>query len=257
MNPQPLAGKHAVVTGGGRGIGAAIAAELAQAGARLTLMGRSRASLEAQAVKLRTEVHMETCDVANPQEVECAFEATAGALGTVTILVNNAGQAESQPFVKTDLGLWSRMLEVNLTGSFLCSQAVLPGMLKAGWGRIVNIASTAGLRGYPYVSAYCAAKHGLVGLTRSLALELARKNITVNAVCPGYTQTEMLEASIARIAQKTGRSAAETRAELALANPQGRLVEPQEVAQAVLWLCLPASGALTGQAIAVAGGEVT
>jgi NAD(P)-dependent dehydrogenase (short-subunit alcohol dehydrogenase family) len=241
MNPQPLTGKHAIVTGGGRGIGAAIAAELAQAGARLTLMGRSRASLEAQAQKLGPEVHMETCDVANPQEVQRAFEAAAGALGSVTILVNNAGQAESQPFVKTDLGLWNRTLEVNLTGSFLCSQAVLPGMLKAGWGRIVNIASTAGLRGYPYVSAYCA----------------ARKNITVNAVCPGYTQTEMLEASLAKIVQKTGRSAAEARAELALANPQGRLVEPQEVAQAVLWLCLPASGALTGQAIAVAGGEVT
>ncbi|WP_299431860.1 SDR family oxidoreductase [uncultured Meiothermus sp.] len=257
MNPQPLTGKHAIVTGGGRGIGAAIAAELAQAGARLTLMGRSRASLEAQAQKLGPEVHMETCDVANPQEVQRAFEAAAGALGSVTILVNNAGQAESQPFVKTDLGLWNRTLEVNLTGSFLCSQAVLPGMLKAGWGRIVNIASTAGLRGYPYVSAYCAAKHGVIGLTRSLALELARKNITVNAVCPGYTQTEMLEASLAKIVQKTGRSAAEARAELALANPQGRLVEPQEVAQAVLWLCLPASGALTGQAIAVAGGEVT
>jgi NAD(P)-dependent dehydrogenase (short-subunit alcohol dehydrogenase family) len=257
MNPQPLAGKHAVVTGGGRGIGAAIAAELAQAGARLTLMGRSRASLEAQAVKLSTEVHMETCDVANPQEVERAFEAAAGALGSVTILVNNAGQAESQPFAQTDLGLWNRMLEVNLTGAFLCSQVVLPGMLAAGWGRIVNIASTAGLRGYPYVSAYCAAKHGVIGLTRSLALELARKNITVNAVCPGYTQTEMLEASLAKIVQKTGRSAAEARAELVKGNPQGRLVEPQEVAQAVLWLCLPASAALTGQAIAVAGGEVT
>jgi NAD(P)-dependent dehydrogenase (short-subunit alcohol dehydrogenase family) len=148
------------------------------------------------------------------------------------------------------------MIEVNLTGTFLCTQAALPGMLAAGWGRIVNIASTAGLRGYPYVSAYCAAKHGVIGLTRALALELARKNITVNAVCPGFTQTELLEASLATIVQKTGRSAAEARAELVRQNPQGRLVEPEEVAQAVLWLCLPGSAALTGQAIAVAGGEV-
>jgi NAD(P)-dependent dehydrogenase (short-subunit alcohol dehydrogenase family) len=148
------------------------------------------------------------------------------------------------------------MIEVNLTGTFLCTQAALPGMLAAGWGRIVNIASTAGLRGYPYVSAYCAAKHGVIGLTRALALELARKNITVNAVCPGFTQTELLEASLAAIVQKTGRSTAEARAELVRHNPQGRLVEPEEVAQAVLWLCLPGSAALTGQAIAVAGGEV-
>lgn len=256
MNAQPLAGKHAVVTGGGRGIGAAIAAELARAGARLTLMGRNRFSLEARAQQMNAEVHMETCDVTSPDEVQRAFGAAQEALGPISILVNNAGQAESQPFAKTDLGLWQRMLSVNLTGTFLCTQAALPGMLEAGWGRIVNIASTAGLKGYPYVSAYCAAKHGVVGLTRSLALELARKNITVNVVCPGFSETELLEASIASIVQKTGRSPAEARAELARHNPQGRLVEPTEVAQAVLWLCLPGSAALTGQAIAVAGGEV-
>ncbi|GIW37965.1 MAG: 3-hydroxyacyl-CoA dehydrogenase [Meiothermus sp.] len=256
MNPQPLAGKHAVVTGGGRGIGAAIAAELAQAGARLTLMGRNRSGLEARAQQMNAEVHIETCDVTNSEEVQRAFGAAQKALGPITILVNNAGQAESQPFSKTDLGLWQRMLSVNLTGTFLCTQAALPGMLEAGWGRIVNIASTAGLKGYPYVSAYSAAKHGVVGLTRSLALELARQNITVNAVCPGFSETELLEASIASIVQKTGRTPAEARAELARHNPQGRLVEPTEVAQAVLWLCLPGSAALTGQAIAVAGGEV-
>lgn len=256
MNKAPLAGKHAVVTGGGRGIGAAIAAELAQAGARLTLMGRGRTQLELQAKKLVGQVHVETCDVTDPDDVKQAFNGAVHALGDVAILVNNAGQAESQPFTKTDLGLWQRMLSVNLTGTFLCTQAALPGMLEAGWGRIVNIASTAGLKGYPYVSAYCAAKHGVVGLTRSLALELARKNITVNAVCPGFSKTEMLEASIANIVQKTGRTPAEARAELARHNPQGRLVEPTEVAQAVLWLCLPGSAALTGQAIAVAGGEV-
>lgn len=256
MNPLPLAGKHAVVTGGGRGIGAAIAAELAQAGARLTLMGRNRSSLEARAQQMNADVHIETCDVTSPDEVQRAFGAAQEAFGPITILVNNAGQAESQPFAKTDLGLWQRMLAVNLTGTFLCTQAALPGMLEAGWGRIVNIASTAGLRGYPYVSAYCAAKHGLVGLTRSLALELARKNITVNAVCPGFTETELLEASLANIVQKTGRTPDEARSELARSNPQGRLVKPSEVAQVVLWLCLPGSAALTGQAIAVAGGEV-
>ncbi|GIW35447.1 SDR family NAD(P)-dependent oxidoreductase [Meiothermus sp.] len=256
MNPQAIAGKHAVVTGGGRGIGAAIAAELAQAGARLTLMGRSRSSLEARAQQMNAEVHIETCDVTSPDEVQRAFRAAQEALGPINILVNNAGQAESRPFSKIDLGLWQRMLSVNLTGTFLCTQAALPGMLEAGWGRIVNIASTAGLKGYPYVSAYCAAKHGVVGLTRSLALELARQNITVNAVCPGFSETELLEASIASIVQKTGRTPAEARAELARHNPQGRLVEPTEVAQAVLWLCLPGSAALTGQAIAVAGGEV-
>ncbi|MGK0618170.1 SDR family NAD(P)-dependent oxidoreductase [Meiothermus cerbereus] len=256
MNTESLAGKHAVVTGAGRGIGAATAAALAQAGARLTLMGRNRAQLEAQAGKLEAQVHVEVCDVSDPAQVQRAFAGARAALGEVAILVNNAGQAESQPFARTDLGLWERMLAVNLTGTFLCTQAALPGMLGAGWGRIVNIASTAGLKGYPYVSAYCAAKHGVIGLTRSLALELARKNITVNAVCPGYTQTDLLEASLAQIAQKTRKSAAQARAELARANPQGRLVEPQEVAQAVLWLCLPESAAINGQAIAVAGGEV-
>lgn len=253
---KPLADKHAVVTGGGRGIGAAIATALAGAGARLTLLGRDRVQLEAQARQLEAEVHVETCDVTDPAQVQQAFEGAYRTLGNVSILVNNAGQAESQPFSKTDLTLWRTMIEVNLTGTFLCTQAALPGMLAAGWGRIINIASTAGLKGYPYVSAYCAAKHGVIGLTRALALELARKNITVNAVCPGFTQTELLEASLATIVQKTGRSAAEARAELVQHNPQGRLVEPEEVAQAVLWLCLPGSAALTGQAIAVAGGEV-
>jgi NAD(P)-dependent dehydrogenase (short-subunit alcohol dehydrogenase family) len=148
------------------------------------------------------------------------------------------------------------MLEVNLSGSFLCTQAALPDMLTLGWGRVVNIASTAGLKGYPYVSAYAAAKHGLLGLTRSLAIELARKNITVNAVCPGYTGTDMVESALANIVQKTGRSEAQARAELAKSNPQGRLVKPEEVAETVLWLCSPNQSSITGQAIAVAGGEV-
>jgi len=253
---RPLEGQHALVTGGSRGIGAAIAAELAQAGARLSLFGRDAERLQAQARRLGEGVHTEVCDVSEPEAVARAIQRAEAVLGPVRILVNNAGQAESQPFLKTDRALWERMLSVNLTGAFLCTQAVLPGMLRAGGGRIVNIASTAGLKGYPYVAAYCAAKHGLIGLTRSLALELARKNITVNAVCPGFTETELLQASLTQIVQKTGRSPDEARAELTKTNPQGRLVTPQEVAQAVLWLCLPGSAAINGQAIAVAGGEV-
>lgn len=253
---RPLEGQHALVTGGSRGIGAAIAAALAEAGARLSLFGRDAERLQAQAQQLGGAVHTEVCDVTEPEAVARAIRGAEAALGPVHILVNNAGQAESQPFLRTDRALWERMLAVNLTGAFLCTQAALPGMLQAGWGRIVNIASTAGLKGYPYVAAYCAAKHGLIGLTRALALELARKNITVNAVCPGFTETELLQASLAHIVQKTGRSPDEARAELTKTNPQGRLVTPQEVAQAVLWLCLPGSAAINGQAIVVAGGEI-
>lgn len=253
---KPLQGQHAVVTGAGRGIGAAIAEALAGAGARVTLMGRRREFLELQAAKLGSETHLEALDVTQPETVLKAFNGAIQALGPVSILVNNAGQAQSQPFLKTDLALWQRMLEVNLSGTFLCIQAALPGMLEQGWGRIVNIASTAGLTGYPYVSAYCAAKHGVIGLTRALAIELARKNITVNAVCPGYTETDIVREAVTHIVNKTGRSESEARAELVGRNPQGRLIQPEEVAQTVLWLCQPASGAITGQAIAVAGGEV-
>lgn len=252
----PLHNRHAVVTGGGRGIGAAIALALNEAGAKVTLMGRNQSVLEQQAQKLEGEKHIEVVNVADVASVTRAFLGATTALGPVTILINNAGQAEGQPFLKTDLELWNQMLQVNLTGTFLCTGAALPEMMKIGWGRVVNIASTAGLKGYPYVSAYVAAKHGVVGLTRSLALELAKKNITVNAVCPGYTQTDMVENAVANIVQKTGRSEAEAKAELAKTNPQGRLVKPEEVAQAVLWLCLPNQAAITGQSIVVAGGEV-
>jgi NAD(P)-dependent dehydrogenase (short-subunit alcohol dehydrogenase family) len=247
-----LRGKHAVVTGASRGIGLAVARTLLAHGARVTLMARDAAALELAATQLGSDVTWVAVDVSDEASVAAAF-ARAGA---VDLLVNNAGQAASAPFAKTDAALWQRMLDVNLTGAYHCIQAALPAMLDAGWGRIVNVASTAGLTGYRYVAAYCAAKHGLVGLTRALALELASKGITVNAVCPGYTETDIVQEAVANIARKTGRSEAEARAGLAAANPQGRLVRPEEVAHAVAMLCLPEAAALNGQAIAVAGGEV-
>ncbi len=247
-----LAGKHAVVTGGSRGIGLAVARSLLAQGARVTLMAREAAGLDAAARELGGGVAWQTVDVTDPASVAQAFALA----GPVDILVNNAGQAASSPFVRTDAATWQRMLDVNLSGAYHCIQAALPAMLSAGWGRIVNVASTAGLTGYRYVAAYCAAKHGLVGLTRALALELAAKGITVNAVCPGYTETDIVQDAVANIVRKTGRSEEQARAELASSNPQGRLVQPDEVAHAVAMLCMPAASAINGQAVAVAGGEV-
>jgi NAD(P)-dependent dehydrogenase (short-subunit alcohol dehydrogenase family) len=256
---KPLAGRHALVTGAGRGIGAAIVRRLVADGARVSLLGRSQAALQALADTLPAEARgaLLACDVSDPDAVNAAFEAAAAAHGPVTLLVNNAGQAGSAPAARTSNELWNRMLAVNLSGSFYCCRAALPGMLAAGRGRIVNIASTAGQRGYAYVSAYAAAKHGVIGLTRSLALEVAARSITVNAVCPGYTETDLLEASVANIVAKTGRSVAETQAELARHNPQGRLVQPVEVADAVAWLVSDAAAAINGQSLSVSGGEVT
>jgi NAD(P)-dependent dehydrogenase (short-subunit alcohol dehydrogenase family) len=247
-----LNGKHAVVTGASRGIGLAVARTLHTHGARVTLMARDAAALESAAAALGGDTAWQAVDVTDQASVEAAF-ARAGA---VDILVNNAGQAASASFARTDAALWQRMLDVNLTGAYHCIQAAAPGMLEGGWGRIVNVASTAGLTGYRYVAAYCAAKHGLVGLTRALALELASRGVTVNAVCPGYTETDIVQDAVANIVRKTGRSAEQARAELAAANPQGRLVRPEEVAHAVAMLCMPDAAALNGQAIAVAGGEV-
>ena len=221
-----LDGKHAIVTGGGRGIGAAIAAALQDAGARVTIMGRTRmpgAWIE--------------CDVADPASVKLAFAQA----GPAAILVNNAGQADAAAFLKTNLELWHRMLDVNLTGTFLCTQAALPGMLAARFGRIVNIASMAGLEGFSHVSAYCASKHGVVGLTRALAKELAREPITVNAVCPGYVETDMVKKAVANLMARGG-SEAEARARL------GTILQPAEVADAVVRLCRTDSQ-VTGEAI--------
>jgi NAD(P)-dependent dehydrogenase (short-subunit alcohol dehydrogenase family) len=251
-----LSGKHAVVTGAAQGIGAAIAMALAEQGTSLTLVGRRVALLEALAARLPGRHAVVAMDVSDEAAVMRGFAEARAALGPVTILVNNAGQAESAPFGKTSTALWQRMLDVNLTGTFLCTQAALPDMLAANWGRVVNIASTAGQRGYAYVAAYVAAKHGVIGLTRALALEVAKKGITVNAVCPGYTETEILQASIANVVAKTGRNEDEARAEFAKSNPQGRIVQPQEVADAVSWLCSAGAGAITGQSVSVSGGEV-
>jgi NAD(P)-dependent dehydrogenase (short-subunit alcohol dehydrogenase family) len=249
---KTLTGKHAVVTGASRGIGLAIARALLAEGARVTLMARDPAALETAAAELGAGAAWQQIDVSDAASVAAAF-ARAGA---ADILINNAGQAASAPFMRTEAALWQRMLDVNLTGAYHCIQAALPAMLDAGWGRIVNVASTAGLTGYRYVAAYCAAKHGLVGLTRALALELAAKGVTVNAVCPGFTETDIVQEAVANIVRKTGRSEAQARAELSAANPQGRLVQPDEVAHAVAMLCMPAAVAMNGQAIAVAGGEV-
>jgi NAD(P)-dependent dehydrogenase (short-subunit alcohol dehydrogenase family) len=258
LSGQSLAGKHALVTGAGRGIGAAIAQALLTHGARVTLVGRNINILAGTAGELKSfgEVDHLAVDVSQRESVTQAFDLAATRSGRIDILVNNAGQATSAPFMKTDETLWQQMLAVNLTGTFHCTQAVLPAMLESGWGRIVNVASTAGLIGYGYVSAYCAAKHGVIGLTRSLALEVASKGVTVNAVCPGYTETDIVKQAIANIVAKTGRSEEQALSELASRNPQKRLVQPQEVANAVAWLCLPGSGAMNGQALAVAGGEV-
>lgn len=259
MNPvQPLSGKHALVTGAARGIGLACARRLLAAGAQVTLLGRNEDALRQAVATLGdpSRCRVQQADVADRNAVDQAFSRAAQDAGPIDILVNNAGQATSERFERTSTELWRTLIEVNLSGVFHCSQAALPAMLQRGWGRIVNIASTAGLKGYAYVSAYVAAKHGVVGLTRALALEVARQGVTVNAVCPGYTDTDILRDSIARVVEKTGRSAGEVRAQFAAGNPQGRIVQPQEVADAVRWLCGEAAGAVNGQAIAICGGEL-
>ena len=245
-------GAHAVVTGAGRGIGAAIAEQLVRDGFTVTLLGRSRAPLDALAEVLGPSASVCVCDVTDSAAVTRAF----AALPTAHVLVNNAGQAESAPVSRTSDALWQQMLAVNLTGTFHCTRAVIDGMRAVRWGRVVNIASTAAQRGYPYVAAYAAAKHGVIGFTRSLALEVATAGITVNAVCPGFTDTDMLTRSVDNIVQKTGRTPEQARAQLAALNPQQRFIAPAEVASAVSWLCSAGAASVTGQIVSVSGGEV-
>ncbi|MEP6920428.1 MAG: SDR family NAD(P)-dependent oxidoreductase [bacterium] len=254
-----LANRLALITGGGRGIGRAIAHEFAREGAQLILAARTRDQIE----RVSAEIGGETkplalvCDVSDLSSVERMFADTVAAFGHgPDILVNNAGIAESAPLHKTDNELWNRILAVNLSGSFYCLRAALPAMLERGWGRVINIASIAGKTGAPYIAAYAASKHGVLGLTRSAALEYAAKGITVNAICPGYVDTEMTSGAIENIAAKTGRPAEEALAAIKRMSPQNRLVTSEEVASLALLLASEEGRAINGQAINVDGGSV-
>ncbi len=243
------AGKQAVVTGGGRGIGRAVAAALTRAGHEVTVLGRAVPALEAT-VAAGEAARWISVDVTD----EAALAESLGGLD-VDVLVNNAGIADSAPFVKSDLALYRRLMAVNFESVVVATRAVLPGMIGRGFGRIISIASIAGLKGYPYVTAYCASKHAVVGLTRSLAQEVARTGVTVNALCPGYVDTDLVHDGAARIAAKTGRAAEDITADFHKHNPQGRLIRVEEVAGAVVWLAGADAAAVNGQAIAIDGGE--
>lgn len=253
-SPVP-SGRHALVTGGGSGIGAAVAAALTRAGAVVTILGRRRETLAAT-VASGDAAEFVQADLTDPAALDAAIDSAETTRGPIAILINNAGAVESAPFARTDRAMWERMIAVNLTATYSTTYRLLPAMVGRGWGRVINIASTAGLVGYPYVAAYVAAKHGVVGLTRALALEVSKSSVTVNAVCPGFTDTDLVARSAETIAAKTGRDVAQAKAALAKSNPQGRLVAPEEVAAAVCFLCGPNSAAMNGQSLAVAGGEV-
>ncbi|RBP53555.1 SDR family NAD(P)-dependent oxidoreductase [Arenicella xantha] len=247
---NPLQGKHAIITGGGTGIGAAIADTLTELGARVTLMGRRLDVLSDKADSLAgaSAIAVDVCDEAS---VTSAFAQA----GDYDILINNAGLAQSAPVNRTSLAHWDKTISVNLTGVFLCSKHAVDMLRKKDYGRIITIASTAGLTGYGYVSAYCAAKHGAIGFTKALAKEMARTATTVNAVCPGYTETAILSDTIANIVSKTGCTEQAARDQLLVDNPQKKFIQPNEVASITASLCLAASNSITGQAIAVDGGE--
>jgi 3-hydroxybutyrate dehydrogenase len=246
-----LAGKLALVTGGGRGIGAACARALATAGARVVVTGRTQADLETVAAEIGGTALV--CDIAD----RAAMDAMVGKLpGRVDILVNNAGVAESAALDRTSDELWDRILEIDATAPFRLIRALVPTMAKAGWGRVVNIASNAGVSGYGYSSAYCAAKHAMVGFTRALAVDLARTGVTINALCPGWVHTRMSEEAVTRIAAKTGRSVEEARGQLEGMSPQKRMIDPAEVAHAALMLCADASRGIHGQTIVIDGGAI-
>ncbi len=250
-----LDGRHAVVTGAGSGIGRATAELLALSGARVTLVGRHVGRLTETADRIGEAAFAAPGDVTDFDALEAALDAGRDRFGPIDILVNNAGGASSAPFLKTDGEALREMLALNLEAPAQAMRLVLDGMTARRHGRIVNVASTAGLKGYAYVSAYVAAKHGLVGLTRAVALEVAARGVTVNAVCPGFTDTDLVARSVEAIVGKTGRTADEARAALAAGNPQGRLITPDEVAETIVWLCGDGASGINGAAIAVAGGE--
>lgn len=250
-----VAGKHAVVTGGGTGVGAAIAEALAHAGAKVTVVGRREGSLR-EVVGKHKFIGWKVCDVTDAAAVRAAFAEARALDGPIEIVVANAGAAESVPFAKMTREHLTAMLNVNLAGVVNVWQAALADMQTAGWGRLIAVASTAGLKGYPYVSGYCAAKHGVVGLTRSVAIEMGDSGITANAICPGFVDTPMLDRSIENIVEKTGMSVEKARASLTRSNPQGRFIEVDEVAGAALWLCEDAARSVNGHAMTLSGGEV-
>jgi NAD(P)-dependent dehydrogenase (short-subunit alcohol dehydrogenase family) len=250
-----LTGRHALVTGGGRGIGRAVAAALTQAGAVVTVVGRHQQALE-EAVAIGDATGYVIADVTDAKAVDSSVREAVVARGPVELLVANAGGAESAPFGKTTPEQFQRMFDLNVMGVVHAIRAVLDGMASRKFGRVVAVASTAGLKGYGYVSAYCAAKHAVIGLVRSLAIETAKSGVTVNAVCPGYADTELVSESLARISEKTGRPRETALAAMLKNNPQERLVRPQEIAAAVLYLCSPEAAAVTGTTLVVAGGEI-
>ncbi|WP_220127998.1 SDR family NAD(P)-dependent oxidoreductase [Billgrantia kenyensis] len=248
MDMKPMNGKRVVITGGGSGIGADMALGFAEAGAEVTITGRRRETLEATAER-HPAITARVADVTSETDMVALFEA----LGEVDVVIANAGAAESAPLSRTGLDQWQRMLEVNLTGVFLTLREGLSHLRDDG--RLIAVASTAGLKGYAYVAPYCAAKHGVVGLVRALAQEVSGRNITVNALCPGFTDTPLLEASIDNIMAKTGQTAEQALAHFHSTNPMGRVIQPAEVTATALWLCGPHSGAIHGQAISISGGE--
>jgi NAD(P)-dependent dehydrogenase (short-subunit alcohol dehydrogenase family) len=250
-----LDGQHAVVTGGGRGIGRAVAAALTQAGAVVTVLARGEAEL-AETVRQRQAQGYVVADVTDRHAVDAGLKRAAAERGAIAILVANAGGAESAPFGRSDADLFRRMFELNLIGVVQATQVVLGGMVARGFGRIVAVASTAGLKGYPYVSAYCAAKHAVVGLVRALAQETAKTGVTVNAVCPGYTDTDLVRKAVDTVAARTGRSHEAVLAEMLVEEPLGRLVAPEEVAAAVVFLCSAQAAAVSGTTLAISGGEL-